>query len=250
MVFRNTIATSATLVIVATALISSAAPQQPKIGARVSPILKVGGLSFKDLNRNGVLDPYEDWRLPVDRRVADLLSRMTVEEKAGLMFHASIMGVMGADGEVSDRPTGTLGAPAGRGAAAAPPQPTGVARAIRGRTNPYNIEAASPAPVKELILQRGIRWAVIRPGSETPEVTAKFVNNLQEIAEGSRLGIPMTPSDNPGSGIRRGFMGVENASDNTRDAAEGRPSQVAQCAWLVSHGRCGRGERTCWHHCA
>ena len=64
---------------------ASTAPKQPTIDARVAPLLKVGNLSFKDLNRNGVLDPYEDWRLPVDKRVADLLSRMTLEEKAGLM---------------------------------------------------------------------------------------------------------------------------------------------------------------------
>src|SRR5512140_1581547 len=63
----------------------SAAPEQPKIEARVAPLLKIGGLIFKDLNRNGALDPYEDWRLPVDKRVADLLSRMTLEQKAGLM---------------------------------------------------------------------------------------------------------------------------------------------------------------------
>src|SRR5487761_2164712 len=50
------------------------APKQPNIDGRAAPLLKVGNLSFKDLNRNGVLDPYEDWRLPVDRRVADLLS--------------------------------------------------------------------------------------------------------------------------------------------------------------------------------
>ena len=48
-------------------------------------MLKSGDLSFKDLNRNGVLDPYEDWRMPMEKRVADLLSRMTLEEKAGLM---------------------------------------------------------------------------------------------------------------------------------------------------------------------
>jgi hypothetical protein len=37
---------------------ASTAPKQPTIDARVAPLLKVGNLSFKDLNRNGVLDPY------------------------------------------------------------------------------------------------------------------------------------------------------------------------------------------------
>src|SRR5436305_8562136 len=66
------------------------APKQPKIDARATPQLKVGDLSFKDLNRNGALDPYEDWRLPVEKRVSDLLSRMTLEEKAGLMQITSL----------------------------------------------------------------------------------------------------------------------------------------------------------------
>ena len=34
-----------------------------------------------DFNKNGVKDPYEDPNLPVDKRVEDLLSRMTIEEK-------------------------------------------------------------------------------------------------------------------------------------------------------------------------
>ena len=41
---------------------------------------------FRDLNKNGGLDPYEDPSLPVEDRVADLLTRMTLEEKAGAMF--------------------------------------------------------------------------------------------------------------------------------------------------------------------
>jgi beta-glucosidase len=46
--------------------------------------------AFRDLNKNGRLDPYEDPRRPVEERVEDLLSQMTVEEKAGMMFHAMI----------------------------------------------------------------------------------------------------------------------------------------------------------------
>src|SRR5947209_7184826 len=129
---------------------------------------------------------------------------MTMEEKAGLMFHASIQGAMGPAGEVTDR-MGSFGG--GEQTPAA--QRTGVERAILGRVNPYNVERVDAAPVRELILKRGIRWAVIRPGGEAPQVTATFINGLQEIAEGSRLGIPMVPSDNPRSGIRRSVMGVE-----------------------------------------
>jgi beta-glucosidase len=55
------------------------------VQARVKPIITLGRNQFKDLNGNGQLDPYEDWRLPVEERVEDLLSRMTLVEKAGLM---------------------------------------------------------------------------------------------------------------------------------------------------------------------
>ena len=51
-------------------------------------ILTVDGLAFKDLNKNGKLDKYEDWRLPVDVRAKDLASKMSVEQIAGLMLYS------------------------------------------------------------------------------------------------------------------------------------------------------------------
>jgi beta-glucosidase len=45
---------------------------------------------FRDLNKNGRLDPYEDSGRPIEERVEDLLSQMTVAEKAGMMMHAMI----------------------------------------------------------------------------------------------------------------------------------------------------------------
>ena len=52
----------------------------------VTPILDVDGLKFKDLNKNGQLDVYEDWRVDTDARIADLISQMTPEEEVGLLF--------------------------------------------------------------------------------------------------------------------------------------------------------------------
>ena len=91
-------------------LMAAAGPVQPKIESRKAPVQTRDGLKFRDLNRNGALDRYEDWRLPVDQRVADLLSKMTVEEKAGLMIHSSLAGFTGPNGEV-------LGLPAAGGRA-------------------------------------------------------------------------------------------------------------------------------------
>ena len=52
----------------------------------VTPILEVDGLKFKDMNKNGALDVYEDWRLDTDTRIADLIAQMTPEEEVGLLF--------------------------------------------------------------------------------------------------------------------------------------------------------------------
>lgn len=43
--------------------------------------------AFKDLNRNGKLDPYEDWRLPPEERAKDLAGRLSLEEMSGLMLY-------------------------------------------------------------------------------------------------------------------------------------------------------------------
>ncbi len=46
----------------------AAEPQQPELGARVVTLLRVDGALFKDLDKNGALDAYEDWRRPVAER--------------------------------------------------------------------------------------------------------------------------------------------------------------------------------------
>ena len=55
----------------------------------VTPILEVDGLKFKDLNKNGELDVYEDWRQDTEARVNDLLAQMNDKEKAGTLFCVS-----------------------------------------------------------------------------------------------------------------------------------------------------------------
>lgn len=55
-------------------------------------ILDVDGLKFKDLNKNGQLDVYEDWRADIDARVKDLYDQMTLEERAGLFYQVNTCG--------------------------------------------------------------------------------------------------------------------------------------------------------------
>ena len=52
-------------------------------------LLMVDGYAFKDLNRSGALDPYEDWRLSVAERARDLAGRMSLDEICGLMLYSS-----------------------------------------------------------------------------------------------------------------------------------------------------------------
>src|SRR6476646_5449523 len=66
--------------------IAAVADNQPALNARAKSIITVEGRQFKDLNANGKLDPYEDWRLTAEERSADLLSQMTPQEKAGMLM--------------------------------------------------------------------------------------------------------------------------------------------------------------------
>src|SRR5205085_1379203 len=69
--------------------VSAVRPRQRTIVSRSSTVIELQGLRFKDLNRNGRLDPYEDWRLGPAVRAKDLVGRMTLEDKAGMMMHGS-----------------------------------------------------------------------------------------------------------------------------------------------------------------
>jgi hypothetical protein len=121
--------------------------EQPVVAARKAPILNIDGFTFRDLNKNSKLDKYEDWRLPVEQRLGDLLSQMSVEEKAGLMIHSSLMGFTGPGGVVLDAPPEPRpGSPAGF----APPRREGVEPLDR------------PTPT-DLILKRNVRWILLRP---------------------------------------------------------------------------------------
>ena len=62
--------------------------------------MKSIGLKFKDLNNNGVLDAYEDWRLSSRERAENLVSLMNIDEKVGmLMINQLGMGKAKKEGE-------------------------------------------------------------------------------------------------------------------------------------------------------
>ena len=141
--------TSVFAVFLVLALAPRAPQKQPAIGRRGDALLTVGTLSFKDLNRNSTLEPYEDWRLPAGTRAADLLSRMTLEEKAGLM----------------------------------------------------QITSFNAGSLNDYLNQRHIRYLILRDNPAAREL-AERANAAQELAERSRLGIPIVFTSNPRNHIR------------------------------------------------
>ncbi|PSU46369.1 beta-glucosidase [Photobacterium frigidiphilum] len=74
---------------------------QPIVQSKVHDILNVDGYQFRDANGDGKLAPYEDWRLTSAERAADLVSRMTLEEKVGMMLidtlNAEAYGYVGSE---------------------------------------------------------------------------------------------------------------------------------------------------------
>jgi beta-glucosidase len=124
-----------------------------------APVLSEGGHVFRDLNKNGELDAYEDSRLPIETRVDDLLQQMTLEEKAGLMFHPAIG--MGAEGQLLEEP------------------------------GPMN-----PIPTSEYLYEKKINHFNLYHIAPLKK-TAEWYNRLQKMAERSRLGIPVTISSDP-----------------------------------------------------
>jgi beta-glucosidase len=124
-----------------------------------APTLTRDGITFRDLNKNGKLDPYEDPRRPIQERVEDLLRQMTLEEKAGMMFQTMIG--MNKDGTILEK-TGMF-----------------------------------PLPqTSDMIARRLMNHFNILEGSD-PRHMAEWHNRIQKLAEQTRLGIPITISSDP-----------------------------------------------------
>jgi beta-glucosidase len=164
------------LVIIAFLLISASRGKAARelygpVGEK-APELSVDGNTFRDLNKNGRLDPYEDSRMKLEQRVEDLLGQMTLEEKAGCMF-MSMIG-MTAEGQPYDKP--------------------------KLSRDPFDlILAAVLPPASEMLVTKKMNSFNIINSYE-PEVMARYNNKLQEIAERMRLGIPITIGSDPRHG--------------------------------------------------
>jgi beta-glucosidase len=117
-----------------------------------------GGFAYRDLNKNGKLDIYEDSRQPIEKRVQDLLKQMTLEEKAGMMFYPPVR--VNHDGSIEEQPTKDI---------LAKISPVGITEMDKHHITHFNLFSV-PAP----------------------DTLAMWYNRMQQYAEKTRLGIPLT----------------------------------------------------------
>lgn len=136
-------------------------------------ILDVSGNKFKDLNKNGKLDKYEDWRLSVEERAKDLASKMSVEQIAGLMLYSGHQAI---------------------------PAPSEGFRAGKYNGKFFNESGAKPWDLtdqqKTFLKDDNLRHVLVTT-LQSPEIAAKWNNNLQSYIEGLGLGIPANNSSDP-----------------------------------------------------
>ena len=134
------------------------------------------GYAFKDLNRNGNLDVYEDWRRTADDRAKDLSSKMTIEQIAGLMLYSIHQSIPSSSGGPF---TGTY----------------------NGKSFPESGAKASDLSDQqiEFLKEDNLRHILVT-NVESPEVAAQWNNNVQALVEGLGLGIPVNNSSDPRHG--------------------------------------------------
>ena len=160
---------------------------QPALGHRSVEILKIDKLEFKDLNKNHQLDKYEDWRLPVDERVNDLISKMTIEEKVGFMVIST---------------TRMAGDQSFQAGAAKTEITSGFNEEDLIQTTNMFTRKPLPAPnmtaagTTKGVLTYNLRHFILRANTNAKTI-AEWSNNLQTLSESSRLGIPSIVASNP-----------------------------------------------------
>ena len=135
-----------------------------------APIIDINGKSFRDLNKNGKLDVYEDTTKDIDKRIEDLISQMSIEEKAGSMF-ITVIGI-NEDGSLSESPT---------------------------FSNIFSF--LFPSSSKMIVNLKMNHFNIM--ATHKKENMLKWYNNIQKIGEKSRLGIPITIASDPRHGVSK-----------------------------------------------
>lgn len=135
-------------------------------------ILEQGGLKFKDLNKDGKLEPYEDWRLSAAERAADLASRLSIRDIAGLMLFTAHLPIPDAGQAYGGVPYG------------------------RADARPYDLSDRELEYFKHARIKHTLVTSV-----ESPADAARWNNAVQELAESQEWGIPVVNSSDPRHGM-------------------------------------------------
>jgi len=135
-------------------------------------MISVGDKVFRDLNKNGKLDIYENSGETIEDRVNDLVSQMTIEEKAGTMF-VTMIG-MTSEGSPIDKPFFSK--------------------------SPFDLlfMIAMPSSSEMIAKKKMNSFNIVH--SYNADILARYNNNIQKLAERSRLGIPITIATDPRHG--------------------------------------------------
>ena len=148
----------------------------PVIGTTVKSAIEVDGKFYRDSNGNGELDPYENWELSDEERVEDLLGRMSVDEKIGML----VIGTRGMGQNVEDKSKtsmdGILDEEEDLGDTS-----------IFGTTSKYGTTAS----IQDLHLRR-----FIFRQNPTPADMTIWINAMNQVAEETELGIPVVVDSN------------------------------------------------------
>ncbi|THE10342.1 glycoside hydrolase family 3 protein [Bacillus timonensis] len=165
--------------------------KQPNLQVRAKKLIEQDGLKFKDLNNNGKLDPYEDWRLSPEERAKNLVSLMTIDEKIGMMLiNSRKMGLAQEDKSKTSH-EGLLDE----------------SIIEKGET----IFATSKVyGTTHTIANRHLRHFILRDNF-TPAQMAEWVNAMNEVAEGTRLGIPVIIASNSRNENGEAVFGMNDA---------------------------------------
>ena len=136
-------------------------------------LLERDGFVFKDLNRNGEVDVYEDWRRPLEERAEDLAGSLSIDEIAGLMLYSEHQAV----------PTDSAGYWSSTY--------NGVSLSRSGLPH-----SAVSDKQKQFLSEDNLR-AVLMVRAESPRIAAEWNNNLQAFCEGIGHGVPVNISSDP-----------------------------------------------------
>ncbi|MFS0777544.1 glycoside hydrolase family 3 N-terminal domain-containing protein [Neobacillus sp. 3P2-tot-E-2] len=174
----------------------------PQLSVTSKDILTVNGKEYKDLNENGKLDKYENWALPVNVRVKDLVKQMTLEEKAGMMLISShYMGNSRTCPDTGDFITCEQDTVSTTNRWSVPGQ----------QFHTFDPPIVEASAATKGIQERNLRYLIIRDNPSAKDL-ATWINELQKIAEDTRLGIPVVMTSNPRNHAGNLAFGFSEAS--------------------------------------